>query len=277
MALLGKRLGIAIPDTVLEERDSPRDKAVKLGSIARACAIYGVDVVEVYRDSKGRGEAGAIRKVLEYLETPQYLRRRLFAMDEALRYAGLLPPLKIPSHKPKIPLGQLRVGDVREGVTNPDGTVDIGLDRPIRTKERMAGNTRVTVRITSTNPIAAEAVRRENAKEYWGYVVETRTLDEVLREERFQLKIATSKYGNSLQSKLLPIRDALVKAGSVLLLFGSPSRGLYDIVGKSISERVDFAVNLFAEQHVETVRTEEAIFAALNLLNNLLPDGKLKG
>jgi len=269
LALLGKRLGIAIPDTVLEERGSPRDKTVKLGSIARACAIYGVEVVEVYRDSKGRGEAAGIRKVLEYLETPQYLRKRLFPMDEALQYAGLLPPLRIPSHKPRIPLDQLRAGDVREGVTNRDGTVDVGLDRPLRLKEKVAGDRRVTVRVTSTAPPTAEVAGREEAKEYWGYIVETRTAEEVLQDKRFQLKIATSRHGDSLRSQVNSLRSALTKAASVLLLFGSPTRGLNEIIGKSLGERVDFVVNLFAEQHVETVRTEEAIFAALNMLNLL--------
>ncbi len=269
MTLLGKKLGIAIPDTVLEERGSPRDKAVKLGSIARACAVYGVDVIEVYRDTKGGGESRNIRKVLEYLETPQYLRKRLFPMDEALHYAGLLPPLKIPSHKSRVSLDQLRVGDVREGVTNPDGTVDVGLDKPLRLKESMNGNKRVTVRVASRTPMMAEIVGREDAKTYWGYLVEARTVEEVLGDKRFGLKIATSRHGQSLQSQIVRLRGALAEAATVLMLFGSPSRGLFEIIGRSLAESVDFVLNLFAEQHVETVRTEEAISAALCLVDVL--------
>ena len=78
MALLGRRLSVAIPDTVLEEKASRREKTAKLGVIARACAIYGVDVIEIFRDSKGRGEGEWIKKILEYVETPQYLRKRLY-------------------------------------------------------------------------------------------------------------------------------------------------------------------------------------------------------
>ena len=70
MTLSGKKLVLAIPDTVLEERDSVRDKTVKLGRIARAAAIYGTDLIVVYRDVGGRGEAGLVKEVLEYLETP---------------------------------------------------------------------------------------------------------------------------------------------------------------------------------------------------------------
>ncbi|XP_073114194.1 uncharacterized protein [Elaeis guineensis] len=37
-------------------------------------------------------------RFLQYLETPQYLRRRLFAMHNSLRIVGLLPPLDAPHH-----------------------------------------------------------------------------------------------------------------------------------------------------------------------------------
>ena len=269
LAFLGKKLAVAIPDTVLEERDSLREKTVKLGVIARACSIYGVDLVEVFRDEKRRGEPTLIRKVLEYLETPQYLRRRLYTIDESLKYAGLLPPLRIPSHRPKVPVERLTVGEVREGVTNSDGTVDIGLDRNPRLKEKAGAGRRVTVRVVSKSPLAAELTGRDQVHEYWGYRVENRTTEEVLSDQRFVLKIATSRYGNNLQSQVFRLRESVLKTNSLKLVFGSPSRGLFDIVGQQLSQRVDFVVNLFAEQHVETVRTEEAIFAALGLVNTL--------
>ncbi len=269
MAFLGKALAVAIPDTVLEERDTLREKTVKLGAIARACCIYGVDVVQVFKDEKRRGEPTLIRKVLEYLETPQYLRKRLYSLDDSLKFAGLLPPLRTPSHKPKVPVERLTVGEIREGVTNSDGTVDIGLDRDPRLKDRAGSGRRVTVRITSKSPLAAEVVDRTQVHEYWGYAVESATVDEVFADPRFALRVATSRYGNTLQSQVFRLRESILKAGSVKMVFGSPSRGLFDIVGRELTQRVDFVVNLFAEQHVETVRTEEAIYAGLNLVNTL--------
>jgi methyltransferase len=269
LALLGKKLAVSFPDTVLEEKDFPRDKTVKLGQIARACSIYGVDVIEIFRDERRRGESTLIRKVLEYLETPQYLRRRLYPLDESLRYAGLLPPLRIPSHKSKIPVEKLKTGDVREGVTNSDGTVDIGLDANPRLKSREKANKRVTVRIVSTGPLLAELIQRETVNEYWGYAVETRAMADVFTDSRFRLKIATSKFGNTLQTQTGKLRDAIRDAGGVKLIFGSPSHGLFDIVGPELTKKTDFVVNLFPEQHVETVRTEEAISAALNLVGVL--------
>lgn len=269
MVLSGRRLAVSFPDTVLEEKDSPREKTAKLGVIARACSIYGVDVVEVFRDERKRGETNLIRRVLEYLETPQYLRKRLFPIDESLKYAGLLPPLRIPSHKPRVPVDKLRVGDIREGVTNQDGTVDIGLERSPRLAGRERTGRRVTVRISSKTPLAAEVVPRDRVGEYWGYTVESKQLGEVFSDPRFGLRIATSKFGNGLQAVAARLRDSLRRAGGVKLVFGSPSHGLFDIVGPGLSREADFVINLFPEQHVETVRTEEAILAALNLVSVL--------
>jgi methyltransferase len=272
LALLGKRLAVAFPDTVLEERSSLRDKTVKLGIISRACAIYGVDVVEIFRDSKGHGELILIKKVLEFLETPQYLRRRLFPLDETLKYAGVLPPLRIPSHKPMVPVQGLNLGETREGVTNADGTVDIGLEERAHLPGSAKPNVRLTVQVKSKSPLTVTPINRENVTGYWGYVVGSNTVEEVFSDGRFRLKVATSRLGDPLSEKLSEVRASLGKAAGVKLIFGSPSRGLFDIVGPDLVKKSDFVLNLFAEQHVETVRTEEAIFAGLGLVNALMSD-----
>lgn len=267
------KLGVAIPDTVLEEKDSPREKTAKLGLIARACAIYGVDVVEVFRDQGGRGEGALIRRVLEYLETPQYLRRRIFPLEESLRYAGALPPLRIPSHKPKVPLGSLAVGEVREGVANGDGTVDIGLDVAPRFEASVPRGRRVTVKVVSVNPLVAEQIPRWKAGRYWGYVVEEKAPSEVLEDQRFKVKIATSRLGTPLREALTPLKTALGGSASVKLVFGSPMRGLYELFGEALPLKAQFVVNLFPSQQVETVRTEEAVFAGLGLVSVLCAGG----
>ena len=56
-----------------------------------------------------------LARILQYVECPQYLRKRLFPMHPDLQFAGLLPPLDAPHH--------LRRGDVscyREGVVVVD-------------------------------------------------------------------------------------------------------------------------------------------------------------
>jgi len=269
LTFLGKTLVVAIPDTVLEEHDSPREKTVKLGQIARTCSIFGVDSLEVFRDRGGRDESKRIKKVLEYLETPQYLRKRIFPLDEDLKFAGLLPPLRTPSHKPRVSFDDLKVGEIREGVTNADGTIDVGLDKPAMLRSKYAPDRRVTVKVTSKNPFQAEIVGREAVGEYWGYVVESKTIEDVLSDSRPFLKVATSKLGDPVRTALPRFGKAVADATGVKFMFGAPSRGLFEIVGRSLREKVDFVLNLYTEQHVETVRTEEAMSAALNLLNFL--------
>ena len=272
MALLGKKIAVSLPDTVLEDKESPREKTAKLGLIARACAIYGVDVIEVFRDPKTKGEDEMVRKVLRYLETPQYLRKRLFPLDEELRYAGMLPPLRIPSHKAKIPADRLAVGEVREGVVNPDGTVDIGLDVAPKLRQKSPPGRRVTARVVSLTPLMADLLPRETAGTYWGYSVEAKTGAEVLSDPRFGLKIATSRLGTTVSDGLGLLRSSLRRANGVKLIFGSPSRGLFDIMGKDLPRRVDYVLNFFPEQQVETVRTEEAVFVSLGVVSLLFSE-----
>lgn len=266
MALQGRIFAISIPDTILEDKDSLRDKTAKLGLIARACSIYGVDLIEVFRDRTGRGEEQLVRKVLGYLETPQYLRKRLYPLDDELRYAGMLPPLRIPSHKGKAPPGTVPLGEVREGVVNKDGTVDIGLDVEPRLEGRGVPGQRVTVEVTSERPPVARIIPKARLKSYWGYQVESKSLEEVLSDAGHMLRVATSKRGTPLVEVEGRLKAALKSAGGVRLIFGPPSKGLYEIVGPDLPQRVDFVVNLFPVQHVETVRTEEAISAGLGLL-----------
>lgn len=271
MTLAGKRICIALPDTVLEEQASVREKTAKLGQFARYCSIFGVDAVRIFRDPRGRGESAFMKKVLEYLETPQYLRRRLFPLSDDLRFAGLLPPLRIPSHKPRIPPERLRPGEFREGVVLADGTsVDIGLDRPAGLGRRDNPGKRVTVRVVSATPSGIEAVRasRSEAGEYWGYEVES-SPENPLEDGRYKLKVATSRKGDALGSVAKPLRSDLQGAQAAMLLFGSPSRGLFEMLGKDLRGRASYVLNLYSGQNVVTVRTEEALFSALYLVELL--------
>jgi len=272
MTLAGKRICVAVPDTVLEEQDSIREKTSKLGQIARYCSIFGVDAIRVFHDPRGRGESSFIKKVLEYLETPQYLRRRLFPLSEELRYAGLLPPLRIPSHKAKVPLGRIQPGEYREGVVLADGfSVDAGLDRPVTLRKKEAPQRRVTLKITSASPSGLEGmpVDRRDVKTYWGYSVEVSGTSALLADSAFPLKVATSRHGDPVARVARSLRIDLQGSGAVMLIFGSPSRGLFDTVGKDLRSRVSYVVNLFPEQNVVTARSEEAILSALYLVGLL--------
>ena len=60
------------------------------------------------------------------------------------------------------------------------------------------------------------------------------------------------------------------KSSSILVAFGAPTLGLHEIVAQEnirLDEIADFRVNTIPSQGTETVRTEEALYASLALLN----------
>ncbi len=60
------------------------------------------------------------------------------------------------------------------------------------------------------------------------------------------------------------------KASSILILFGSPKKGLYELASEwkiNLDDVADFVVNTIPEQGTETVRTEEALLATLAVFN----------
>jgi len=147
------------------------------------------------------------------------------------------------------------------------GTV-VGLETPLALSQRVAAKRRLTVKITSTTPLQGTPANRSQTGEYWGYTVEERGLEELLSDPRFGLKIATSRLGDPLEVCLAELGGRVSASASTMLLFGSPSRGLLDMA-RDLRKRVGFVVNLYPEQHVVTVRTEEAIASALYLLEIL--------
>ncbi len=252
-------LSIAIPSSALINENDPKIKTYKVGLIARACAIFRVTEVFIYRDPK-LDESDFIKDVLEYLETPQYLRKYLIPIKPTLRYAGVLPPLRIPSHKPK----HLKVGEVREGVVRrvgPGGRcwVDIGVDSLalLETGRRVRKGERVTVRVISKRPLRVE---ESKPNEYWGYRVRKCELEDLLKRDNV---VVTSRRCDVVS--LDELRQTL--KSPLTLIFGSPEEGVFEIA-KRLGFRLDKRCwNTVPMQGVETVRLEEAIFATLAIVN----------
>jgi predicted SPOUT superfamily RNA methylase MTH1 len=88
------------------------------------------------------------------------------------------------------------------------------------------------------------------------------------------LTIATSKYGEPFDFAMKEIAEEWTKAGDVLVVFGSPTAGLNEIIareGLCLNDLADFTVNTLPMQGTETVRTEEAVIATLACFNATLP------
>lgn len=252
-----------------------------MGLIGRAAAVFRVNEIVIYPDlpwTDQRADMSLAATLLAYMETPQYLRKKLFKIEPSLRYVGVLPPLRTPHHPLSQKAGELRVGEYRDGVilskTKGGSLVDIGVERPaLILGKRLPIGKRVTVRVTNVSErVEARLVKRDEVPDYWGYAVtvEGRPFAEMVKGRGFDLAIATSRYGVPFKGVADEIAEAWGASETVLVAFGSPTEGLYEIVereGLNLDEVVDFVVNTIPMQGTETVRTEEALIATLAIFN----------
>ncbi|EEC76875.1 hypothetical protein OsI_15077 [Oryza sativa Indica Group] len=99
-------VSIAVAGSIIDNAQSLELATLLAGQIARAATVFRIDEVVVFdsnssvENSGDDVESGArfLVRILQYLETPQYLRRRLFPMHNNLKFVGLLPPLDAPHH-----------------------------------------------------------------------------------------------------------------------------------------------------------------------------------
>jgi len=281
--LPNRQVYIAVPASFVSDIPHLREKTVKIGSLARAAAIFRIDEIIIFPDLPNVNQsrdASLIATILSYVETPQYLRKRLFKIKPELRYAGILPPLRTPHHPLSDKMKALKIGEYREGIVSSftkDGSfVEIGVECPILVPNMrfLIGN-RVTVRITELgkHPKAVLANRRE-IQSYWGYrtTVSNVSFGQLVKTRDFDLVIATSKRGAPFTKIKGKLAEHWKESLSILIAFGAPTQGLYEIVAREhleLGNVAHFTVNTIPNQGTETVRTEEAVFASLAILNLL--------
>ncbi|CAI5510596.1 unnamed protein product [Closterium sp. Naga37s-1] len=216
-------ISIAVPGSIIDNTQSlERATAVRLpprpsprisllpphavaGQIARAAVIFKVHEIVVYDDWDAEGDSSAPRgwrgerfsgsagsflaRVLQYLDTPQYLRRALIPLTPDLRLAGLLPPLDAPHHARMHEWPEFREGVVvaegegEEARTVGSCAVDVGLQQRVRVRGSFSEGTRLTVAMGPAaerekvfqpgvllTPVAPHVPWGERGQ-YWGYTV----------------------------------------------------------------------------------------------------------
>lgn len=275
------QLSIAIPASLVSDVPHLREKTMKIGLVGRAAAIFCVNEIIVFPDLQEvdqRRDASLIATILSYMETPQYLRKRLFEIKPELRYAGILPPLRTPHHPLPNRIKDLAAGEHRDGVvsslTEAGVLVDIGVERPLLIPNaELPLNTRVTVRVTKLgkHPRAVLA-NRDDIKMYWGYhvTISDNPFGQLVKNQPFDLVIVTSRYGTPFTEVADELARRWKKSHKVLVAFGAPTQGLYEILAREnlkLDEVAHFTVNTIPNQGTETVRTEEALYASLAMLN----------
>ncbi|EAN33612.1 putative RNA methyltransferase family protein [Theileria parva strain Muguga] len=125
-------ISVALPVSIMENIQSDDLRAYVIGNIARTLTIYGVNEVVLYNDldDKSSNWMEYFSLNLRYLETPQYLRKFLFPMDNALKFAGLQNPINAPHHLRStewLPYREGVVGLIRKDSTNTTLYADCGV------------------------------------------------------------------------------------------------------------------------------------------------------
>jgi predicted SPOUT superfamily RNA methylase MTH1 len=279
-----RKLAVAIPASLVSDIPHLREKTLKIGLVGRAAAIFRVKEIIVYPDNlhiNQKRDRNLILTILSYMETPQYLRKRLFKIKPILRYAGILPPLRTPHHPLAKKTKELTVGEYREGaviaITESGSLIDIGVDHPVLLPNReLPVNTRITIQITKSGKHPRVTLANlEEIEAYWGYSVKASQspFGQLVKSRAYDLVIATSKIGMPLMEVADELAERWKNSRSILMAFGAPTQGLQEIVAQEnleLDKIADFTVNTIPDQGTETVRTEEALYASLALFNAIV-------
>jgi predicted SPOUT superfamily RNA methylase MTH1 len=266
---------VALPSSLLMEDRDLRDKTIKLGQVARAIGIFGVEKVMIYNDpvEQNVDDSSLIEELLRYIETPQYLRKKLYPLKPRLSFTGLLPPLRIPSHKTNVGMGGLVDGEFREAVievTRGAPSADVGVEAPVPFEGTARPGSRVTVVLhRNGRDLSCEQVERSSVTGYWGFEVKRqKDLKDLLDDGRVTVALGTSRKGVNYTEVWKDLLLAFRKGGKRLVVFGAPKRGLFEMFPKELlAAKFDFILNTIPNQKTETVRTEEALLASLAILS----------
>jgi predicted SPOUT superfamily RNA methylase MTH1 len=273
-------LWVTMPDSSLSDEQTRRDKSIKIAQFARACSIFRVKRIYIYHDSLSQFEkddSHLLKTILQYLDTPQYLRKMLYPRMQQLEYAGILHPIKAPHHKAPEDIKKVKAGDVRTGVivkVKGQLFVEVGLGSLVPFVGEGFEGKKVNVKFTASYPnLKAIKATEQDIFDYWGYEVkEVPSLSKLLTSVEKTEVVITSRRGSYFKN----IEARLVKRANnvqnILVVFGAPKHGIHDMLAKEGAsiKPYEFVVNMFPNQGAETVRLEEAVLGTLAILNNSL-------
>ncbi|KAI5400939.1 uncharacterized protein LOC127097142 [Lathyrus oleraceus] len=284
-------VSIAVPASIIDNVPT-LELATRLASqIARAATIFRIKEVVVFdnrsntdkgytvtENSDDESSSAFLMRILQYLETPQYLRKALFPMHNSLRFVGMLPPLDAPHHLRKHEWGPYREGVTIKGHSNSGTTlVDVGLFKHVAVDQILEPGRRVTVAMGANrnldSDLPREVVSSSKPREegaYWGYQVRyahniSAVFNECTYKGGYDCIIGTSEHGQIIKSSELELpsfRHLLISFGGLAGLEESIEED-DNYKGKNAKEVFSLYLNTCPNQGSRTIRTEEAILISL--------------
>lgn len=273
-------LSVAIPDSSLIDSKSLLEKSLRVAQFARALSIFRVEKVYVYHDNSTTvrpDDFKLITLLLEYLDTPQYLRKLLYPKMKLLQFAGMLPPIQSPHHKKFQRASEIQDGDSRAGVLlreRGSWVVDVGLDRTVpfigHTEISRKANFKLVVK--KGQLVAEEIYGKVGDNDYWGYhVIGIRALSDITKRRSNVRVLITSRRGKPVSLIIPSLTKNFRHTSEVVLVFGSPRNEVWEIVNEIDENLVtsSLAINMFPLQGTNTVRLEEALLGSLAIINGI--------
>ena len=143
-----------------------------------------------------------------------------------LKFAGVLQPLKIPSHITPANSKKINSGDVREGIVvsiKGKRFVDVGINQLVAFFGKTSIGKRVTIQFKEGHPkFSVKEIDKSEVKDYWGYSVKERAnLFSLLTEWKGNI-IITSRKGKTATKE--QIAKYTKSDQTTLIVFGSPEK-----------------------------------------------------
>jgi Uncharacterized conserved protein len=268
-------LRVILPTSILSVEHHLALKSIRIHQVARWTSIFGVYEVVFYREPSTSLEEFAEHKTLieehwKYFFTPPYLRKRLIPRNPALKYVGMLPPIRLGvfnvSRRPQ--RNELRIGYVYRS-TGEKLKALIGDSVAYSVINECNKTGLIPVRVKDVEKHTVECLE---TPVYTGPRLSfTYSLKEAIEKYRYNTKfmVATDKNG------LYPEKEVVesMRGSIITLLFGGPKYDLFDISsqeGFDLKKHVDLVWNTIPRQKVVSVRTEEAVIITLGIVNAFL-------
>ena len=288
-------VSIALPGSILASVPCDELKTYVVGQVARAAAIFNISELIIFNENATspsnttRDFNSMFVSVLQYLETPQYLRKLLFPKHTDLQHVGLLHPLNCSHHMKQDEWSEYREGVVldRPSKRKQNGSyVNVGLTKDVRVDMCLQPGVRITVKLQEVGSSSDEhkhyrgsvvsPLEPSERGTYWGYTVRyAKSFSSVFSEssysQQYDLIIGTSDKGEDIRSVVFP-----EKYKHCLIVFGGLAgleaclEGDSDLTIENVQLLFDFYLNCCSRQGCKSIRTEEAIFITLSSLQGKL-------
>ncbi|CAH1764841.1 11737_t:CDS:2 [Entrophospora sp. SA101] len=257
-------ISIALPGSIIDNAQTPELKSYL------AVVIFN-EGLNLTNSDPNESSNIFLARILQYLETPQYLRKDLFPVHKDLKYAGLLNPLDCPHHVRQEEKSQYREGVVID--TKPKGMegalVNAGLKKNVLIDQQINPGVRVTLDMGDYTVVKnAKVVSPKTPSEngiYWGYQIRlANSISKVFTEspypDGYDISIGTSERGKIVDEVI----NELPEFKHLLIVFGGLS-GLEMVIdkdkdlecaGEEADALFDLWINTCPNQGSRTIRTE---------------------